>query len=146
MVFTVEQANAMLPLVRAIVGDMVALSREVIERRQRLDQLNDGREAQVGDPYSDELFQIEQELDKDDARLQAFSEELLQLGVEPKGAAEGLVDFPAVIDGRMAYLCWQYNEPEILYWHELDAGFAGRKPLTADVTPGDADAGGAMEH
>ena len=54
-----------------------------------------------------------------------------ELGVEPKGAAEGLVDFPMMMDGRLVYLCWRVGEPEILYWHELEAGFAGRQPLTA---------------
>jgi hypothetical protein len=128
--FSVEQANACLPLVRLIVGDMVQLARDMIERRQRLDQLTAGRSNSKGDLYSDELAQMEEELEKDTERLQGYFGELLELGVEPKGAAEGLVDFPHVTDGRLVYLCWKYNEPEVLYWHELDAGFAGRQPLT----------------
>ena len=136
--FSVEQANACLPLVRLIVGDMVILAREMIERRQRLDQLTSGRGNSKGDLYSDELAQIEEELEKDTERLLGYAGELLALGVEPKGAAEGLVDFPHLIDGRFVYLCWKYNEPEVLYWHELDAGFAGRRPLTVGASMPDA--------
>jgi hypothetical protein len=131
--FSVEQANACLPLVRLIVGDMVQLARDMIERRQRLDQLTAGRGSAKGDLYSEELVQMEEELEKDTERLHGYVGELLELGVEPKGAAEGLVDFPHLIDGRLVYLCWKYNEPEVLYWHELDGGFAGRRPLTVSA-------------
>ena len=131
--FSVDQANACLPLVRSIVADMVKLARDLLERRQRLDQLAQGRKLPKGDLYAEELQQMEEELEKDLERLNGFAAELMELGVEPKGATEGLVDFPCMFDGRLAYLCWKYNEPEVLYWHELDAGFAGRQPLTANV-------------
>ncbi|MGE0758803.1 MAG: DUF2203 domain-containing protein [Pirellulaceae bacterium] len=131
--FTVQQANACLPLVRCIVGDMVELSRSMVERRQRLDRLTAGRDFSRDDVYSQELVQVETELEKDNERLQGFAKELLQLGVEPKGALEGLVDFPAVREGRLVYLCWRYNEPEVLYWHDLEAGFAGRQPLVSET-------------
>lgn len=144
--FSVEQANACLPLVRLIVGDMVVLAREMIERRQRLDQLTAGRDISKGDLYSEELAQMEEELEKDTQRLQGYAGELLELGVEPKGAAEGLVDFPHVMDGRVVYLCWKYNEPEVLFWHERDAGFAGRRPLTVGACADEclSDEGGQL--
>jgi hypothetical protein len=131
--FTVDQANACLPLVRSIVADMVELARDLLERRQRLDLLAQGRKTQKGNVYSEELEQMEEELEKDLERLNGFAAELMDLGVEPKGAAEGLVDFPCMLEGRLCYLCWKYNEPEVLYWHELNAGFSGRQPLTASV-------------
>jgi hypothetical protein len=126
-VFTVEQANATLPLVRAITADLVQLARDVIDRRQRLVQLTAGRKLKEGDPYADELLQVQEELDGDLRRIQSYADELVQLGVEPKGATEGLVDFPSVLDGRPVYLCWKLGEREVMYWHELDAGYAGRK-------------------
>ncbi len=128
--FTIEEANAMLPLVRAITRDLARLSREVIDRRQRLDSLTYGRDMASGDPYDDELAQIEEELEKDARQLQAYVDELRQLGVEPKSGPEGLVDFPAIVDGRLVFLCWRLGEPEVLHWHDLEAGFAGRQPLT----------------
>lgn len=134
--FTVEQANATLPLVRAIVRDLAALSSEVIERRQRLTVLLAGRQR-GSDVYGEELAQIEEELEKDSHRLQEYVEELRQLGVEPKNGPMGLVDFPSMMDGRVVYLCWKLDEPEVLYWHELDAGFRGRQPLAAGSVAGE---------
>ena len=131
--FTLEQANATLPLVRAIVKDLAELSRDVMDRRERLAALQAGRDADQSDVYSEELSQIEEELEKDGHRLRTYVEELVALGVEPKNGPEGLVDFPTIIDGRTAYLCWKLGEPEVLYWHEIDAGFAGRQSLTADA-------------
>lgn len=138
--FTVEEANAMLPLVRAIVQDLAVLSRDVIERRQRLTYLLAGREVDRQDLYSLELAQVEEDLEKDSQRLQEYVGELRELGVEPKNAPEGLVDFPAIIDSRLVFLCWKLGEPEVTYWHDLEAGFAGRQPLTA----GSVAEGGAL--
>ena len=134
-VFTVEEANAMLPLVRAITSDLVRLAREVIERRQRLALLMSGRDREGGDPYSDELAETERGLERDSTRLKEYLNELLSLGVEPKSAPEGLIDFPSIIDNRLVYLCWKYDESEVMHWHELDAGFAGRQPLTFESCP-----------
>ncbi|HVU90463.1 MAG TPA: DUF2203 domain-containing protein [Pirellulales bacterium] len=135
-IFTVESANASLPLVRAIVNDLAQLSREVVERRERLALLLAGRERSPQDAYGEELSQIEEELEKDSRRLQEYVEELQALGVEPKNGPDGLVDFPATHEGRPIYLCWKLGEPEVLHWHELDAGFRGRQPLTAGASVG----------
>ena len=147
--FTVEEANAMLPLVRAIVTDLAKLSKDVVERRERLGYLTANRDARVRDAYSDEVAEIEAELEQDTQQLHGYFEELRQLGVEPKNGPEGLVDFPSLMDDRVVYLCWRLGEPEVLFWHELEAGFAGRHPLTADVGADggdmDADADGEQD-
>jgi hypothetical protein len=136
--FTVESANASLPLVRAIVKDLASLSREVVERRERLAHLLDGRDLDSDDPYASELAQVEEDLQRDSQRLHEYVEELRELGVEPKNGPEGLVDFPCLMDGRIVYLCWKLGEPEVLFWHELDAGFRGRQSLTADSIIGES--------
>jgi hypothetical protein len=140
-IFTVEQANAALPLVRAITADLVQLSKEVIERRERLALLMGGRTSEPHDLYSQELAQIHEELEKDSQQLQIYVDELRALGVEPKSGLDGLVDFPAKMDGRLVYLCWKLGEPEVLHWHELDAGFRGRQSLTAGSVAADSAAG-----
>ena len=127
--FTVAEANATLPLVRAIVSDLVALSRDVIERRQRLSLLLGGRQRDPADLYQEELTHIEHEVEKDGRRLQEFVQELHALGVVPTSGAEGLIDFPAVLDGRKVFLCWKLGEPQVAHWHETDAGYRGRQPL-----------------
>lgn len=137
--FTIEQANAMLPLVRAITRDLMLLAREVAERRQRVTSLTAGRELSPHDPYAAELAEVENELERDRDRLREFVRELRELGVEAKGAVEGLVDFPTKIDGQPAYLCWQVGEPEIMFWHSLEGGFAGRQPLLAGAAADETD-------
>lgn len=135
--FTHAQATAMLPLVRAIVTDLSRLSHEVLERRERLSTLLRGRENQPSDPYSAELAQVEEELESDTRKLREYVDELLDLGVEPKNGLEGLVDFPALVDGRLVYLCWKLGEPEIRFWHDIEAGFAGRQPLRIEPVAAD---------
>ena len=139
--FTVDQANAALPLVRAIAQDLAELSSEVIERRQRIAHLRGNRDIDSSDPYSSELAQIEEELERDGERLEAYVEELRELGVEPKYGPEGLVDFPTLIEGRVVFLCWKIGEPEITCWHEIDAGFRGRQPLVAGSAVAHDDTG-----
>ncbi|MBL9083102.1 MAG: DUF2203 domain-containing protein [Planctomycetales bacterium] len=127
--FTLDEANATLPLVRAIVIDVVVLAQEVVERRRRLASLKTGRKQESRSVYSDELAHVEQELEHDRERLMEYAQELLALGVELKDVMTGLVDFPARKDGRIVYLCWKLDEPEVGHWHELDAGFAGRREI-----------------
>lgn len=137
--FTIEQANAMLPLVRAITADLVTLARDVVERRQRLASFAKRKAKSAGDPYAEELASMQQAVASDTERLQEYIAELRRLGLEPKGAIEGLVDFPAIIDGRPVYLCWKLGEAEVTHWHEIDAGFAGRQSLVAGVAAGEED-------
>src|SRR4051812_43171936 len=61
--------------------------------------------------------------------LQRAIAELQAADIVVRDVVRGLVDFPAVRDGEEVYLCWLVDEPEIEHWHELDAGFAGRRPL-----------------
>ncbi len=131
----------MLPLVSAITRDLVQLSQEVIERHERVEHLKAGREIHSGDPYHDELAQIEDELAKQRKQLNEYVEELRQLGVEPKSGVDGIVDFPAMLDGQFVYLCWRLGETELKYWHAVEGGFAGRQLLaaTAVVESSDSD-------
>jgi hypothetical protein len=63
--------------------------------------------------------------------LQRVVAELQAADIVVRDLVQGLVDFPAVRDGEEIYLCWLVDEPEIEHWHELDAGFAGRRRLTS---------------
>jgi hypothetical protein len=51
------------------------------------------------------------------------------MGIEVKDLVSGLIDFPALKDDRVIYLCWKYNEGSVQFWHEVEAGFAGRQPI-----------------
>jgi len=136
--FTVDEANRTLPLVSAIVRDIVELYLDVHERRERLlrvRQLPGAAGSGQTTPYSEELEEIEKELDKDIDRLKSYTDELKNLGVLLKDPLVGLIDFYSKMDGRDVFLCWKPGEPEVAHWHELDAGFSGRQSLLEGSFP-----------
>lgn len=143
--FTVEAANKTLPLVRVIVRDLVAVSQRVIETGKRLEHLTEGRELEQGDPYEDELAEMRRTLQRDSEQVHAFMKELLDLGIEPDERTLGVVDFPAAVDGRTVSLCWNYNEPELLFWREPGAPFSKRQPLTAGSLPDGSGQDGTLD-
>ena len=88
--------------------------------------------------HSEETEQVEAEIQKDEEKLAEFVAELRELGVEFKDPVLGLVDFPAEMDGRVVHLCWKLDEPEVQFWHELNAGFSGRQLLLAESVSGES--------
>jgi hypothetical protein len=131
--FTVEEANKALPLVKAIVGDIVRQFQTVNELKQRLSTVHSDRRRPANDPYAEETAQTQAELDAEESKLATFIDELSRLGVELKGP-DGLCDFPSHRDGREVYLCWRLGEAEVTHWHEKNAGFSGRQPLERPST------------
>ncbi|MDA0283036.1 MAG: DUF2203 domain-containing protein [Planctomycetota bacterium] len=138
--FTVEEANQRIPLVRVIVQDIVDLFRDVQQRRERLGNVKQLRSDGTSSNrfYSEELDQVEEELQRDEEKLSEFVRELHELGVEFKDPVLGLVDFPAQMDDRVVHLCWKLGEPKVLFWHELGAGFSGRQLLSTESVAGDS--------
>ena len=55
--------------------------------------------------------------------------ELQEMGIVVRDIDRGLIDFPAILEGREVYLCWEFDEAEIAFWHHLEAGYGGRQPL-----------------
>ena len=147
--FTLAEANQRLPLVRAIVTDIVELYRDLSERRERLDRIRrlpGSANRDENSVYGEELQQIEDELEKDAGRLQVFVDELQSLGADLKDFRVGLVDFLTRVDGEDAYLCWKLGEEEIGYWHEIEAGFQGRRSLLQQaVSEDEAEPSGSEE-
>lgn len=124
--FTLEQANRTLPLVRRIVADVVRGHARWLEVMSELEVLAAGVRADRPDPRVEALEREAQLLARD---LDAFEAELADLGIALKDRRIGLVDFPSERDGRTVLLCWRLGEPTVQYWHELESGFAGRRPL-----------------
>lgn len=138
--YTVEEANKTLPLVRAIVGDIVRQFHTVDELRRRLAAVTHDRRRRESDLYSEELAQSRSEMESEEEKLAAYIEELTKLGVELKGP-DGLCDFYSLMDGREVYLCWRLGEPQVMHWHELNAGVAGRKPIVGGALVGSGSRG-----
>jgi hypothetical protein len=87
------------------------------------------RMAGNGHLIEKELNETRQELAQAAGELGVLIERAQDMGCEVKDIDQGLVDFRASRDGREVYLCWKLGEPQIDWWHELDTGFAGRRPL-----------------
>lgn len=120
--FTVDEANALLPRIRTLMEEMFALRSKAIAMRPDVWPVFEKAVGNGGSRAAGELLEIFRAFE---IRIKTLS----SLGCELKGIEQGLVDFPAILYGRQVYLCWQYDEPEITYWHDIDAGFAGRQPL-----------------
>ena len=129
--FSVDEANRSLPLVKAIVEDIVRQSRRVENLQERLRRVLREPRRRFDDLYSEELAQTQSELEVEEEKLQTYSDELKSLGVELKSDEDGLCDFRCIMNGREVFLCWRLGEPEVMFWHELDAGFAGRQSISS---------------
>jgi hypothetical protein len=123
-IFTIQEANALLPNVRTIVGSVQRAHRKVSRYRGEANKAAEAAEQGGGGipdgvAYAADLTELTVQI----AELEA-------LGVQLKDFERGLVDFPSVRDGRVVLLCWQLGEgDELEWWHDVDAGFAGRTPL-----------------
>lgn len=114
--FTIEEANRALPLVKAIVHDIVANYKAIRETMETLNERPDNQEMQ------DRVENLKDE-------LMANVDELHRLGIELKSFEIGLVDFYHVKDEKLVYLCWKLGEENINWWHDLESGYSGRQPL-----------------
>lgn len=130
MQFTVDQANRTLPLVRKIVEDVVAQHRRWRDVILELDLA--ASNAHADDPRTDPA-ELERRAQAIARELEGYQRELVDLGIQLKDPRLGLVDFPSEIGGRQVLLCWRLGEPEVQFWHEVDAGYAGRQPLSPEL-------------
>jgi len=120
--FSLEEANALLPVVRSLFvqidRERAVLKRLTSAAKRASDRATENGGIAQGAKYADAL-----------TSFMVAVQEILNLGVEIKDFERGLCDFPHWRDGRVVYLCWQRGENRIEWWHDTDAGFAGRQPL-----------------
>lgn len=128
--FTVDQANRMLPLVSRITQDIVVHHERWLQAIGEFEVVNSGGALGAD---ADRAMQLQHEAERIARDIQGFVSELQALGVEVKSFDLGLVDFPSERDGRRVLLCWKLNEPEVGHWHEMDEGYGGRQPLVKAV-------------
>ena len=121
--FTLDEANAVLPRLNELLDQAMQARRAIVEARPELwpvlkKSIGNGGSKRAGEMLPE--FQ----------RLEAAVGEIEKLGVHLKDTDLGLVDFlHRLPDGTEVYLCWRYGEQKVAYWHELHAGYAGRKRL-----------------
>jgi hypothetical protein len=126
--FTVEEASRTLPLVRRIVRDIV----EGYPQFQRERESYRDIALEPGPELQRRLETLSEAIDDYGDRLRSLLQELDQVGCVVKDFQEGLVDFHSLYHGRPIFLCWKLDEERVQHWHELDAGFAGRRPITPE--------------
>ena len=127
--FTPEEANALLAQVRPVAESLVAHRRSLSVLTARRARLNARIAGNGGDFDPREPRELDEQLDREAEAVVEAVDELQSLGVLVKDLDRGLVDFPALRDGEEVLLCWQVGEDEVAWWHGIEEGFAGRKPL-----------------
>lgn len=134
-VFSIAEVNALIPMISALVAEQL---REQSEIEQGLAELarrtgRPPRSLTRDDADPGDVTRIKRDLRERVKRYEAGWERIQELGGVVKDPQTGLVDFYGRIDGRTVWLCWRYGEDSVGYYHDLDAGFSGRRPLTPDV-------------
>lgn len=138
-IFTVEEANELIPRLEAAFDELEEERRELdegIDRIKILDVLWGPRLREPANPDRKEFLTERASVRQSLREIEAVVEQrILSLGVRfpAGGLAHGLVDFPTTLDGRVVFLCWRRGEPRLQAWHEVDGGFAGRRDLTDEV-------------
>jgi Uncharacterized conserved protein len=130
--FTPEEANALLAQVRPLVARMVAHRAAHVEALERQEELEGRIRGNGGGIPPAQLAETAADVERHARELARAVDDIVELGVEVKDLDEGLVDFPALRRGETVLLCWRLGEDEIRYWHTVQEGFAGRRPLPLD--------------
>ena len=120
--FSLEEANAALEKIRQLMAQIQAIRQEILEKQPEVWPVIERATGNGGNRAASLLaFDFE--------RLDDLVHQIMDTGAVVKDLDNGLVDFPALRGGREVYLCWQQGEERIDFWHEKEAGFAGRQPI-----------------
>lgn len=120
--FSVEEANRLIPKLRPLIKAIVKNRASIMEIQGEIDKAREKAKFGGGSPWGAEYIRLMTSLTDDIAEIE-------NSGVLVKDYRIGLCDFPHLKDGRIIYLCWKMDEDAVHYWHEIEAGFAGRQPL-----------------
>jgi len=122
--FTLEQAQSTLTEIRPLMDEIQAIRQKILTRRPDVWPVVERAAGNGGSQAASKLV-------REFERLDALVHQVQDTGVLFKDINLGLLDFPALRNGRGVYLCWKYGEEDIEFWHEIEAGFAGRQSITS---------------
>jgi hypothetical protein len=123
--YTIEQANALIPQVRAVILQLAVEQRRLDETHGALLRHLEGN----GDPRaSAEVARLEGAASQITDEMRTLVGVLEEMGVQLRDVEMGLVDFPGERDGEPVWLCWRLADPSVAFWHGTDEGYASRKP------------------
>lgn len=120
--FTLQEANEALNIIRPLMHEVQVIRQKILENQP---EAWPAIEKSAGNGGNRALSNLVQDFEK----LDALVRQIQDTGAQIKDINTGLLDFSALKNGREVYLCWQHGEDDIQYWHEIEAGFAGRQPI-----------------
>jgi hypothetical protein len=129
--FTLEEAERTLPLVRRVVADLTVEYPAWRASVARFELLTGGARADWGE--TQELVAAREDVTRHARRINQYLQELEAIGCVFKGFEAGLVDFYSLRDDSPVFLCWRLGEDRITHWHEIDTGFSGRQPVDGAI-------------
>jgi hypothetical protein len=127
--FSIEEANGALDEVRPLTEELVEHRRALVKLQERQAAVTTRIAGNGGNVEPHELEDVQERLDEEVAGIARCVARIHEVGALVKDLDVGLVDFPATRDGEEILLCWRLGEAEVGFWHGLDEGFSGRKPL-----------------
>ena len=132
--FTLAEANAMLPLLSSIAGDIREIIASVTSRRVDLHRLLRSGARNAGTQYDDEMAESRADLQEEYDKIWKFREELESLGVQLVKPETGNIEIPAYLDGKEVLLCWQHGDKRIKFYRDAAERNSEPKPISI---PGD---------
>lgn len=126
-IFTLDEANELLPKLTSVMTEIKDIREKMLEIM--MSKYEVARTNGQGFSSQDEILQDITAVSTSANRIRDLIEVVQEIGLEVKDIDAGLVDFPYMRKGELVYLCWKLGEDKIRYWHELDSGYSGRKPL-----------------
>ena len=128
--FGIDEANEYIRQVGPLLERLKA-DRDEVARLQR--ELARGRETNGSAEHAEQLAELEDDEREIVRRMQSAVSQIVDWGITLRDISTGLIDFPALANGRPIWLCWRLGEDDIAWWHEVNTGFDGRQPL-AELT------------
>ena len=120
--FSLQEANEVLKIIRPLMDEVQIIRQKILENQP---EAWPAIEKSAGNGGNRALSNMVQDFEKFDTLIHRIQD----TDVLIKDVNLGLLDFPALKAGREVYLCWQYGEEDIAFWHEVEAGYAGRQPI-----------------
>jgi hypothetical protein len=120
--FTLQEANDLLEEIRPLVSSLLAAREQVVRLQPSLEPVLEKAVGNGGGQAAGEALELLHQ-------IRRTIEEINGHGVLVKDIQLGLLDFPSEREGRVVFLCWRHGEPNVGHWHEVDSGYASRKPI-----------------
>jgi len=120
--FTVAQANQAVKIIRPLMAEIQSIREQILAQQAEIWPAVERSAGNGGNPTLSRMVH-------DFERLDDLVHAIHRTGALLKDLNTGLVDFPALRGDQEVYLCWKHGEPGVLFWHEIEAGFAGRRPI-----------------